>query len=764
MCVFARTKRCSAHTRQIWVASSPGPRLIKAAALKPTADEVPTYQPDVVHYRIRPDDFRPIRFAKTGVASKEMTPPETIVDTFKRAVARHGDSPALKVERPMPPLDASGKAPPALPENEWTTWTWQQYYDEAREVAKGLIALGVERMEGVAVYGFNSPEWLIAQTGIVMAGALVAGVYPTDNTEALAFKTMHCGARVAIVDDAAKVERYRTKLDELAKLTAIVVYSPAYASDGATVARTNGSQVKILSWLDVRMLGASATDDVVNERIASLKPEECASLIYTSGTTGRPKAVMCTHDNMVFEGNMSLQTSPTFGAAGQDRALSYLPLSHIAGLMVDWVIPMTITAQRPGYCTTYFARSYDLKVGSLVERMRAVQPTMFFGPPRVFEKIADKISAQQAGLTGAKKWIVDWSRSVALEYAANCELGGSGLQPTSYARADRMVYSKVRAALGLDQAKLVWSGAAPVQKATMEFFAGMGINLNETYGMSESTGSITLGTDDCHVWGSVGGVVPGCEVKVLRREGETWVEAATAKDMFKPTEEEQGELCYRGRNIMLGYMSSPALGDAEEITRKNVDTIDREGFLHSGDKGCVNAQGMFRVTGRYKELIIGSGGENIAPVPIEDRVLALAPAISKAVMIGDKRKFNVMLITLKQEGTTGETPGTGALTGPALAVSPASKTTSEAIDDPVWEAYVTKVIDTVNKDGNVVVSNAYRVEKFTILPHDVSMEGGELTSTMKLKRNVVDEKYVKQIDRFYLQDAHASSKYVKWVP
>jgi len=256
------------------------------------------------------------------------------------------------------------------------------------------------------------------------------------------------------------------------------------------------------------------------------------------------------------------------------------------------------------------------------------------------------------------------------------------------------------------------------------------------------------------------------DLKVLRNEAAPgqppkWVEAKVAADLFHPTEEEQGELCFRGRNIMLGYMASDAMGDEAEIAKKNAETIDADGFLHSGDKGSVNAQGMHRVTGRYKELIIGSGGENVAPVPIENKMLELGPAISNCVMIGDKRKFNVMLVTLKQEGATGETPGTGKLIGPAVEISPSSASTEQAMDDPVWIEYITKILDQVNKDGNVVVSHAYRVEKFMILPRDFSMTTGELTATLKMKRSVVDEMYSKSLDAMYSEAA--TGKYVKYV-
>merc|ERR1712061_912302 len=272
------------------------------------------------------------------------------------------------------------------------------------------------------------------------------------------------------------------------------------------------------------------------------------------------------------------------------------------------------------------------------------------------------------------------------------------------------------------------------------------------YGMSESAGAVTLSTDQAHSWGSCGWQFPGSEVKCFKvdpSDVNKKTECPLAPAMDAGEEEYQGEICFRGRGIMMGYLASSDLGDKHlaEIEKKTAETIDEEGWLHSGDKGLKTQAGMIKITGRYKELIIGEGGENIAPVPIEDSVKGIATGIAECMMIGDKRKYNVALITLKAVGANGEVPGTDELDLPAKANFPGVGTISEAMSSDAVIRIITRAIDETNANGKLVPNNAFKIQKFTILPTNFSEEQGELTPTKKLKRGQVEKAYAAMIDR-----------------
>jgi len=272
-----------------------------------------------------------------------------------------------------------------------------------------------------------------------------------------------------------------------------------------------------------------------------------------------------------------------------------------------------------------------------------------------------------------------------------------------------------------------------------------------------ATPACTISVDACHEWGSCGWELPGFEVKVFNVDAKDFnkkTEVDPAPDLECVEERYQGELCYRGRSIMMGYMAQPDLGHAHvmELEKKTAETIDRDGWLHSGDKGMITVAGMVKITGRYKELIIGDGGENIAPVPIEDQVKKACDGIAEVMMIGDKRKYNVALITLKAKGANGEVPGTDQLDAGAARVNPAVTTISAAMDDKIWIDAVTKAVKAANENGKVCPNNAFKIQKFTILPTNFSEEKNELTPTKKLKRKNVEDRYKELIEKMYKTD------------
>lgn len=275
--------------------------------------------------------------------------------------------------------------------------------------------------------------------------------------------------------------------------------------------------------------------------------------------------------------------------------------------------------------------------------------------------------------------------------------------------------------------------------------------------MSECTGACTWSLDEAHMWGSCGWEMPGVEVKAFLVDPSDVNKKTVcplAPTLEDTDERFQGELCFRGRNIMMGYMANPDLGRSHvtEIEKKTAETIDSEGWLHSGDKGMITATGLVKITGRYKELIIGDGGENIAPVPIEDQVKKTCDGIAEVMMVGDKRKYNVALVTLKAVGANGEVPGTNDLDSGATRVNPAITTISAAMYDPVWIEAITNAIKASNDNGKVCPNNAFKIQKFSILPTNFSEENGELTPTKKLKRKQVETAYSALIEKMYKTD------------
>eukprot|EP00928_Gymnodinium_smaydae_P022465 TRINITY_DN1885_c0_g2_i3.p1 TRINITY_DN1885_c0_g2~~TRINITY_DN1885_c0_g2_i3.p1 ORF type:complete len:634 (+),score=112.02 TRINITY_DN1885_c0_g2_i3:1284-3185(+) len=631
--------------------------------------------------------------------------------------------------------------------------------------------LGAVQFDTVNVWGFNSPEWFISAFAASYAGGKVGGLYPTDTPETSAFKVVHSGGSIVVLEDKPKLDKLVKALNargDAKRIKGFVCWGFEVAS-GESVKITGCGDVPVLGWQALLTLGKNVSDANLDARADSVQPGHCAGLVYTSGTTGDPKAVMLSHDNFIFESTTVVESLTKYqkvlASAEQERILSYLPLSHVAGKMVDIVTPCVGTAinKAGGWITVYFARPYDLKMGTIKDRLLVAKPTLFLGVPLVWEKIADKMRAIGAQTTGLKKQVADWAKGLSLQHARNCQLGGDGYVPPGYSLAEAAILSKIKGALGLEKCKFGFTGAAPIRVDTLEYFASLGLNINEVYGMSECTGGCTFSFDSAHSWGSCGFEVPGVEVRIFKVDPVDLNKKTLcppAPDLDCMEEEFMGEICFRGRNIMMGYLAQPDLGTAhvEEIKKKTSEQIDNEGWLHSGDKGLITTTGMVKITGRYKELIIGEGGENIAPVPIEDCVKKNCDGINEIMMVGDKRKYNVALVTLKAVGANGEVPGTDELDAGAKRVNPAVTTISGALGDKTWIDAVTAAINAANSNGKVCPNNAFKIQKFCILPTNFSEEKNELTPTKKLKRKQVETKYADLIERMY----NSKDMYVKF--
>jgi len=621
---------------------------------------------------------------------------------------------------------------------KWKSWTRQQVFALTQQAARAFIACGLKQWQSVCIIGFNAPEWISADLGALYAGGIVAGIYTTNNAGQCKYIAAHSKAAVAVVEDRKQLDKFLDIRAELPDLKVIVVWDidvddPILASANSDI----GTSAKVMHWTTFMALGADsaksfdALETEKNSRKAKVSPGQCCTLIYTSGTTGPPKAVMISHDNVTWEARIVLAMNDAVKKDGSPHAsVSYLPLSHIAAQLLDIFFPMAFCAHFP-QCKDwkmYFARPTALK-GTLAATLQTARPTLFFGVPRVWEKIQEAIikKARAAPPSALKKKLIDWMKGVNLRAYYARQLGGDEMRPMGLSVAQKLLSGKVALSLGFDRLQAAFTGAAPTSTATLEFWGSLGVAIIEVYGMSESTGVHTTSLPYHWQQGTVGVAIHGVTT-LLQNE---------------PSRDEpgHGEICMRGRHIMMGYMF-------DEV--KTRQAIDDEGYLHSGDVGTLlEKYSLLKITGRIKELIITAGGENIAPRPIEDYVKARAEGLSNAVVIGDRKKYLTVLLTLrcvqnKETMLFGE-----ELDGAAKLVDAEATTVAEARESAKWKAHIEGAIAAYNSDKEYCVSKATTIKYFRILDGDFGVETQELTATMKLKRSVVAKKYSAQIESMY---------------
>ena len=445
----------------------------------------------------------------------------------------------------------------------------------------------------------------------------------------------------------------------------------------------------VMTWEAFLAKAEETPAETVDERMAALALDAVATLIYTSGTTGPPKAVMLSHENLAWTAS---KAAPLVDASSEDSSLSYLPLSHIAEQMFSLHVPASVGSQ------IYFAEDFT----KVADNLKEVRPTILFGVPRVWEKFYAGVNAKLAELTGIKKVLFGWARGVGSQVTAARNAGRkpSGLLELQYGVARRLIYGPFKQALGLDRARICVSGAAPIAGEILEFFGELDLIIYEVYGQSEDTGPTSFNRPGQTRFGTVGPPFPGVEIKIA----------------------DDGEILVRGPNVFLGYMKD------EASTKESL--ID--GWLHSGDLGAFDQDGFLTITGRKKDIIITAGGKNIAPKNIEAALKNL-PLVSQAVVIGDRRKYLTALLTLDPEA--------------AAKVAPEADEAAR-VEHPALLEELGRGVDEVNK----LFARVENVRKFKILPGDFSVEGGELTPTMKVKRRVVDEKYGEIIESMYAED------------
>jgi long-subunit acyl-CoA synthetase (AMP-forming) len=583
-----------------------------------------------------------------------------VMDVLERTARSNGSKSALRVKRP----------------GGWKTYSWNEYRQQVRQVARALIAIGTPPKSGICIIGYNCPEWFFADVGSIYAGAMPAGIYTTSSPEQCEYIAKHCDASVVFVENKTQLDKFLQVRDRLPNLKALVLM------------QGEANQPGVYSWVKFLELGLNTAEQDLERRIAAQTADDIATLIYTSGTTGVPKGVMLSHDNLTW----TAQAAATLvGGQAGDQVISYLPLSHIAEQIVSLHGPMSF-----GACV-WFAESME----SLGETLREVRPHYFLGVPRVWEKIQEKIMAAGARNPPLKKKIAAWARRQGLVggYADQQHVAKSPL----YAVANALVFKKVRKQLGLDRARIAVTSAAPISRDTLEFFLSLGVPICEVYGMSECTGPATASLPDKYHTGKAGFALPGTELKIA----------------------DDGEVCMRGRHVFKGYFKD---------SMATAEALDQDGWLHSGDIGTIDANGFLQITDRKKDLIITAGGENVAPALVEGYLKGI-PVVSQAVVIGDRQRYLSVLLTLNADRIRQDAAACG---------SAASDAETASRDDRFLQ-FLQRQIDAVNAR----LARVQAVKKFKVIPQEFSIEGGELTPTMKVKRKVVTEKYKKEIDQLY---------------
>src|SRR5229473_3569818 len=594
----------------------------------------------------------------------------TLCDLLDRTAAESGDAPAFSTE--------AGDG--------WQTLTWAQTRQQVLELAAGFTALGLAPGERVALMLPNRTEHVLADLGAVHAGGLGVTFYATLAPEQVAFVAGDCDARIAVLDGAGELARWQPVLDQLPGLKKIIVRDATACPAGEPY----------LTWDAFAALGKeryAADPGVVGERVAAITMEDPAALLYTSGTTGNPKGVLLTHHNIEYE----LACAAALGVIPPEaRWVSYLPLAHIAERMFSIYLPIH-TATHVHFCPD---------PAQLVRVVGKVRPNGFFGVPRVWEKMRAGIEAlltleQDEGERAAVAKAMDTGR----RYVEACQYGRTmppGLE-AEFAAADAAVLAPIRGLLGLDQAEVVSSAAAPLPPEVAAFFSGLGMKILDIYGMTETTGAFTTNRPEAFKLGTVGRPYPGMEVRLA----------------------EDGEILVRGPLTTPGYLNRPDL---------TADLIDADGWLHTGDIGRLDDDGFLSVVDRKKELIITAGGENVAPAAIEGLLVA-NPLIGQALAFGDRRKYVVALLTLDGEVAPAWAKARG--------VDAASL--AELAADPVVLAEVGAGVVAANER----LARVQQVKHWRLLPVEWTAETEELTPTLKLRRRIVHAKYADVIDSLY---------------
>ncbi|GAY08414.1 long-chain fatty acid--CoA ligase [Pseudonocardia sp. N23] len=574
------------------------------------------------------------------------------------------------------------------PDGTWRSITWGATGERVGQLAAGLVALGIEAGDRVAVMCSTRYDWITVDLATMCAGAATTTVYPSTAAPDVAFILADSGSRVVFAEDADQVEKLRAHRDELPDVGAVVLI------DGRAADLPGNDDRWVVGIEDVAAQGralAETSPDAVANRIDAIGPDDLATLIYTSGTTGRPKGVRLPQKAWTYQGDALTKLDLV---RPDDLQYLWLPLAHSFGKVL-------LSAQ----LAIGFASAVDGRVDRIVDNMGVVRPTMMAAAPRIFEKAHARIVTTIAAEGGPRAKLFDWAISVGRK-VSDLQLAGRGVPPLLAARhrvADKLVLSKIRDRFG-GRIRFFVSGSAALAPDLAHWFHAAGVIILEGYGMTENAAGGSVNELSRYRIGTVGRPLPGTEIKIG----------------------EDGEVLLRSPSVMTGYHNLPD---------QTAEALDDDGFLHTGDIGELDDDGYLRITDRKKDLFKTSGGKYVAPQPIEGQVLAVCPYVSQVVVHGEGRNYCTALLTLDADALRGWADNNGL----------AGRDHAALVASPEVHAMVQGYVDTLNARLN----RWETIKKFTILDRELSLEEGELTPSMKIRRKDVEKRHRAALDALY---------------
>ncbi len=568
--------------------------------------------------------------------------------------------------------------------------TWNETRDRVYAMSAGLMSLGLHLEDRVAIASTTRYEWVLADLSIMCAGGATTTVYPTTMAEDVAYIISDSGSRFIFAEDDGQVEKLRTHRTEMPEVVKVITF---------TGEAKNGDEEGddwVISLAELETLGRealAARPTLVDERIDLVGSEHLAVIIYTSGTTGRPKGAELTQDSIIYEG-AAIDSIKLLNE--DDLQFLWLPLSHIFGKIL-----LTFPLQMG------FTTAVDGRIDKIVDNLAVIKPTFMGAAPRIFEKAYARIAMMVESETGVKRKLMDWSLDVGRQVMQAQSEGRSPSALTSFQHmiADKLVLSKIRERFG-GRVRFFISGSAALNADIARWFGSTGLLVIEGYGLTETSAAscVNRPVHGQYRYGTVGWPAPGTDVKIA----------------------EDGEILIKGPGVMRGYRNRPDV---------NAEVFDEHGYFRTGDIGEVDAQGFVKITDRKKDLFKTSGGKYIAPSQVESQFKAHCPYVSQVLVYGDGKNYATALVTLDPDAITAWAAGAGL----------AGKSYSEISQAPETRELIQGHFDTLNTHLN----RWETIKRFTILDRDLTVDEGELTPSLKLKRKVVADKYKENLEALY---------------